>query len=358
MGGKPKGTQISQRKQQHIAIAASGQASFTSKKTLLNEVGFIHNSLPELALNTISLKTPFLGKTLSLPMMFSGMTGGTKEARAINRDLAKAAQKFGVAMGIGSQRAMMRSPELVDTYAVRELAPDVPLVGNLGVVQAYESGVTKTLTLATKIGMDALAIHLNPAQEMIQTNGDRDFRHGLEIIEKLVKADVMPIIVKETGCGLSAAVAKKLYDVGVRIVDVSGAGGTSWTAVESLRAPKNSLEKSLGETFWNWGIPTAASTAACHQAGLQVIATGGLKNGLDIARAGALGASLGGMAAAALRAQRNGGVQGVYDFLELTRLELQTTCLLTGTSRFSDLRNAPRVLGPSLRRWMDGLSIR
>jgi len=352
------GEPISKRKSDHIKVAASGDADFQGTTTLLQEVHFVHESLPELAMADIDLSTTLFGKRLAAPIVISGMTGGTPEAAAINRDLATAAQEAGIAFGVGSQRAMAEHPELAKTFTVRDVAPDVALIGNIGVVQARELGVTKVAELAKRIGADAMAVHLNPAQELIQENGDRDFSGALDTIARLVAELPVPVIAKETGCGLSPTAAQRLRRVGVDTVDVSGAGGTSWVAVEARRAAKGSDAEALGHELWNWGIPTAVTAAVCAHHGLEVIATGGLRTGSDIAAAIALGARCGGIAAGALRAQQSGGADGVKELIGRLKRALTTVALLTGNSTMSDLGRAHIHLGANLRSWLDDLGAR
>lgn len=348
---------ISKRKAAHIEVAASGDADFR-RSTLLEQVHLVHQSLPEMSVDDIDSTTTLFGKTLAAPLVISGMTGGTADAGAINRDLARAAQHANIAFGVGSQRAMAEHPELEDTFRVRDVAPDVVLIGNLGVVQARQLGTARVADLAARIGADAMAIHLNPAQEMIQVDGDRDFSGCLETISELVDTLPIPIVVKETGCGLSPETARAVSDAGVEVVDVSGAGGTSWIAVEARRAAGGSDSEALGNELWDWGIPTAVSVAACAGTGLSVIATGGLRTGHDVARAIALGATCGGLAAPALRAQRAGGYDGVVAFLDRIIASIRAITLLTACRATEALRIAPRHLGPELRSWMDDLGIR
>ncbi len=348
---------ISQRKADHIEVAASGDADFRTRTTLLEDVHLVHQSLPERALADVDLTTKLLDRTLAAPIVVSGMTGGTDEAYAINRDIARAAQSLGVGFGVGSQRAMVLHPELEATFQVRDTAPEVFLIGNLGIVQARELGASKVAELARRIGADAMAIHLNPAQELIQERGDRDFRGGINTLRNLVETLDVPIIVKETGCGLSLDVARAAIDVGVRAVDVSGAGGTSWVAAEAHRAADGSDAAALGDELWDWGLPTAVSVAACARAGLEVIATGGVRTGHDIARAIALGAAAGGFAAPVLRAHRAGGYDGVVEHLSRVIHSIRTVTLLCGRGAATELATAPRHLGPQLRAWLDDLGI-
>ncbi|MBX3161808.1 MAG: type 2 isopentenyl-diphosphate Delta-isomerase [Deltaproteobacteria bacterium] len=350
------GPAIVKRKSDHLEVAASGRADF-ARSTLLEHVHLVHQALPELAVDDIDLSTELVGKTLRAPLVVTGMTGGTPEAAAINRDLARAAQEAGIAFGVGSQRAMDEHPELAATYEVRDVAPDVVLLGNLGAVQLLAMGPVRALELARRIGADALAIHLNPGQELIQERGDRDFR-GLRVaIGKLVEASPLPIVVKETGCGLSVEAARALAGAGVTTVDVSGAGGTSWVAVEAVRAQGGSDAQALGDELREWGLPTAVSVAACARARLATIASGGMRSGLDVARAIALGARAGGMAAPMLRAQRDGGADGVRRAIDRVVASIRAVCLLTGCARVGDLARAPRHLGAPLRAWIDDLGV-
>lgn len=351
-------TPISQRKADHIEVAASGRADFRDRTTLLEEVHLVHQALPELAVEDVDLTTTLCNRRLRAPVVVSGMTGGTAEAGGINRDLARAAERVGVAFGVGSQRAMAMHPELEETFQVRDVAPDVMLIGNIGVVQARELGRARVAELARRIGADAMAVHLNPAMELIQDGGDRDFRGALETVAGLVDALPVPVIAKETGCGLSVEAAAALHRVGVAVVDVSGAGGTSWVAVEAQRAAPESAARRLGEELWDWGIPTAVSVVACASQGLDVIATGGLRSGLDVARALALGARCGGLAAPVLRAHRAGGFDGALAFLDQLVHSVRTVTLLCGCSNARDLVRASRHLGPELRAWLHDLGLR
>ncbi len=346
---------IAKRKADHLEVAASGRAEFV-KSTLLEHVHLVHQALPELTLDEIDLSTVLVGKRLAAPLVITGMTGGTAEAAAVNRDLARAAQAAGVALGLGSQRAMAEHPELARTYQIRDVAPDVVLFGNIGGVQAIAMGPDRVVALTTQIGADAICVHLNPGQELIQDHGDRDFRGVRDAIARLVEVSPVPVIVKETGCGLSAQAARALIAAGVHTVDVSGAGGTSWVAVEAVRAAEGSAAAALGAELWDWGIPTAVSVVGCARAGLDVIASGGLRSGHDVARALALGARAGGMAAPMLRAQRAGGTAAVAALIAQVVGAIRAVCLLTGSRTASDLARAPRHLGAPLRAYLDDLA--
>lgn len=341
---------ISQRKTDHINLCASGEVEFREKGTLLDQVQLVHDALPDRHLDEIDLTTPMFGKRLKAPVIISAMTGGTDEAQEINRDLARAAEALGLGFGLGSQRAMLVRPETSRTFQVREVAPNALLLGNIGLVQARDMSTPDLRSLCERVGADALCVHLNPAMELIQPGGDRDFRGGLDTLRRLHGELGVPIIVKETGCGLSRSVGVKVRALGIQAVDVSGAGGTSWVAVETKRAVGEA--KRLGEALWDWGIPTGASVGLLADLGLTIIATGGVRSGSDVAHALALGATAGGLAAPVLRAWKAGGYDGVIAFLQQVVEEVRAITFLTGCRTPSELRHAPRVLGSTLRAWL------
>jgi isopentenyl-diphosphate delta-isomerase len=276
--------------------------------------------------------------------MITGMTGGHPEAREINMNLALAAQEMGVAIGLGSQRAVLEDPGQVETFCIaREVAPDVPIVGNIGAVQLRESGPEILDRLAEMIGADAMAVHLNFLQESIQPEGDRD---ASRVLEAIASADSsVPIIVKETGAGVSGEVASALLEAGIKIVDVSGVGGTSWSAVEAFRAEEAGDKESLhmGRIFKSWGIPTPVSVVECVSAGAEVISSGGVRNGMDVAKSLALGASMAGMALPLL-AQACRGPGEVEKALKECIRALRLSMFLTGCRDLSRLRSARVVI--------------
>ncbi len=344
---------ISQRKKDHLALCAGPNVGFRDKDTLLQEVEFVHCALPEMHADEVDTTTTLLGRELKAPVLVAAMTGGTDIAAEINRDLARAADELGLGFGLGSQRAMFERPETAWTFQVREAAPNVLLLGNLGLVQARVMTTAQIEDLCGQVGANALCIHLNPAMEIVQPGGDRDFRDGLDVLRRLVESLPIPVVAKETGCGLSRVMAERISATGVRTVDVSGAGGTSWVAVEEHRAVDPDWKAVAGE-LWDWGIPTGASVLQVQGLGMDVIATGGIRTGLDVAKALALGATACGIAGQTLKAYRKGGFEGAKQFLHRIVLTVRSVMLLTGCRTVEELRHAPTVLGEPLARWRPG----
>ena len=341
---------ISQRKKDHLALCAGPNVGFREKTTLLEHVHLVHDALPEMHADEVDTTTTLLGRKLAAPVIVAAMTGGTEKAFEVNRDLARAADELGLAFGLGSQRAMFVRPETAWTFKIREAAPNVLLLGNLGVVQARQMTTQQIADLTGAVGANALCIHLNPAMEIVQPGGDRDFSGGLDTLARLAAELPIPVVAKETGCGLSRKVAEKIVKTGVKAVDTSGAGGTSWVGVEAHRAVDED-DKALAEELWDWGIPTGASVLQLSGLSLEIVATGGLKSGSDVARAVALGATVGGIAAEVLRAHKNGGFDGAKAFLRRTIASVKAIMLLTGCRDVAALRKAPKLLGEPLRMW-------
>jgi isopentenyl-diphosphate delta-isomerase len=342
-------TEIINRKLSHFDLCANQDVEFRRKTTLFEDVELVHQPLIETRLEEIDLSVTTLGKRLSFPLIITGMTGGAEEVARFNREIAGLADRMGVGFGVGSQRAMLRHPEMNKTFQVRDVAPDVLLLGNIGVAQAREMSVGEVTRLAEEIGADAMCVHLNAAMEIIQENGDHDFRGSLDAIERLVNESPLPIIIKETGCGFARESGIKLLDAGVKWIDVSGAGGTSWVGVETIR---NRAMRHLGEAFWDWGIPTAASVCELRSLDLNLIASGGVRTGLQAAKALALGAKVVGVALPVLRAYVSGGIEGVEAFLNAFRDELRVALMLCGCAKIDDLSPDHVVIGGRLLEWM------
>lgn len=349
-GTRRRVEQIPKRKDEHLDLATHGDVGFRRKTSLLECVELVHEALPELSLDELDLGVRIFGRKLRAPLIIVGMTGGTERARTINLELAALAEERGYGFGLGSQRAMLADPALLPTYEVRQVAPSTLLLGNIGAVQAARMSTAEAAQLVDAIAADALCVHLNPAMEIVQSEGDRNFR-GIEATFQRLSAELpVPVVAKETGCGLSVSTARRLRTAGVRDVDVSGAGGTSWVAVEAQRGPEQ--ERSLGERLWDWGIPTAASLLCVAPAGFRtVIATGGIATGLDAARALVLGAHAVGIARPVLQALERGGREGARSFLEGVERELRSVLLLMGARDVAAARGASRLLTGELALW-------
>jgi isopentenyl-diphosphate delta-isomerase len=351
-------TEIGERKADHLALCAQEDVGFRATSTLLECVRLVHDALPDLTLEEVDTSLVLFGKRLRAPIVIASMTGGTEEAGRVNRELAHIAEERGYGLGLGSQRAMHVKPGVAATYRVRDIAPKTLLLGNVGMVQARAMSTDTVRALISQVGADALCVHLNPAMELVQPGGDRDFSRGLETIARLVSELGLPVVVKETGCGISPSVGQRLRQVGAKHVDVSGAGGTSWVGVETKRAGAagEATAQALGEALWDWGIPTAASVALLAPMGFDtLIATGGIATGLDVARAVALGATAAGLARPVLRALAQGGRAGVAAFLDRVERELRTAMLLTGNRNLAALRATPRVVVGELHAWIEQL---
>ena len=344
-------TDISQRKTDHLDLATTGDVAFRTTTTLFECVRLVHNALPELSLEEIDLSVRVLGKRLKAPLLIAAMTGGTERAARINAELASIAEERGYAFGLGSQRAMHVDPGVAPSYQVREVAPSALLLGNIGAVQAVGMSRDQIQELVSTVGADALCVHLDAAMEIVQPEGDRDFRGVVERLARLVQELPVPVVVKETGCGLSRSVGARLRAAGVRHADVSGAGGTSWVAIEGQRVPKTRMN--LGKAFREWGIPTAASVACLADQGYKTLfATGGIHDGLEVAKALALGATAAGIARPVLQRLENGGRAAALEFLAGIEGELRAAMLLVGARAPADLRQVHRVIVGELRDWL------
>ena len=334
---------IDQRKADHIKINLE-QDVRSALTTGLEKYHFIHEALPELDLNRIDTTLNLFGKTLNSPTLVSSMTGGTDEAETINLRLAEAAQECGVAMGVGSQRAAIEHPEQAKTFQVRRAAPDILLFANLGAVQFnYGYSVNECRKAVDMIQADALYLHLNPLQEAVQDAGDTNWIGIAKKIEEVCKKLEVPVIAKEVGWGISEKTAKLLANCGVQAIDVAGAGGTSWSQVEMHRAP-DEFTRQLAATFVGWGIPTSDSILNVKKAvpEMTIFASGGLKDGLDIAKCIALGATLGGMAGNFLKAAAVSTEKAV-EMMRLTKRQIDVTMFAAGIGTLEELRNTKLV---------------
>ena len=335
------------RKASHLSIAASEDVEADEARPGWRDWRLPHLALPEAHPDELDLSVELLGKRLSAPLMVAGLTGGSQRAGEINRRLARVAQELGLAMGLGSQRTMLEVPTLAPTFAVRDLAPDVLLLGNIGAVQLNLGvGMDACRWLVDEVGADALAVHLNPLQELVQPEGDRDWRGLLGRIEELATALDVPVVAKETGAGISGPVAAALRDVGVAAIDVGGSGGTSWGWIEGFRA-SDPQRRAIGATFRDWGLPTSEAVIDCREAlgeGFPLIATGGVRSGLDAAVALALGADVAGVALPFFRA----AAEGFEEVLALGRRlveEIRVAVFLSGAGSCNGLRGLASPVG-------------
>lgn len=334
--------EIERRKADHIRINLEEDVQFPRLTTGLERYRFIHQALPELNLDEIDLSTTLLGKRLRAPLLISSMTGGTETARTINRNLAQAAQAAGIAMGLGSQRAAIENPALASTYQVRDLAPDILLFANLGAVQLnYGYGVDQCRRAVEMVEADALILHLNALQEAVQPGGDGNWKGLLRRIEAVCRALPVPVVVKEVGWGLSERVARQLAEAGVAALDVAGAGGTSWSEVEARRAPTE-LHRRVASAFADWGLPTAETLLMARRGApnLPVIASGGLRDGIDVAKCIALGAAAAGMAGPFLKAAAVSTEAVSEAITEITRV-LRIAMFCAGAGSIPELQATP-----------------
>lgn len=336
-GSRSTQSKIDQRKADHIKINLERDVR-SALSTGLENYRFVHEALPELDLERIDTSLRLFGKALAAPVLISSMTGGTADAELINLRLAEAAQQMKIAMGVGSQRAAIENPDQAKTFQVRRAAPDILLFANLGAVQLnYGYGVEHCRRAVDMIEADALILHLNPVQEAVQDAGDTNFADLARQIEEVCKKLGVPVIAKEVGWGISEGTARRLANCGVAAIDVAGAGGTSWSQVEMYRAP-DEFTRQLAATFVGWGIPTAESIVNVRSAvpEMTIFASGGLKDGLDIAKCIGLGATLGGMAGQFLKAAAV-STRSVVQMMELTKRQIQVTMFATGAGSLQDL---------------------
>lgn len=355
-GEGTEGLDLSHRKAEHVKVVLGKDVE--GRYRYWNDVQLVHNALPEVDFDQVDPSTVLFGKRLAAPLVITGMTGGFPDAAKINGNLARAAAEVGIAMGVGSERAGILKGQYPESYAcVAGFA--VPLkFANIGAPQIIEQspgeqvvGVEEARRAMELIGADVLAIHLNFLQEMVQPEGDRRARGCLDRIGELAHA--FPVLAKETGAGLSQSVGERLRAKGVRGFDVSGTGGTSFAAVEHYRAVEQGAEREarLGRTFWDWGIPSPASVHEIVPLGLPVIASGGIRSGLDVARAIALGASAAGTAGGVLRAASQ-GFEETRRELEQIVYELRVAMFLTGCRTVAELGKVPTVVTGETRAWL------
>lgn len=342
---------INQRKTEHIRLCLTEQVEGVNKSTGLEGISFLHNALPEINFADINLETSFLGKQLQAPFLVSSMTGGSALASEININLAVASEEKGWAIGLGSTRALLESTAHEESFLIRKQAKTVPIIANLGAVQFnYGYGVEECQRIVDATEADSLVLHLNSLQEIVQDGGDLNFENLLPKIEEVCKKINVPIGVKEVGFGIDGTVAKKLADAGVHYIDVAGAGGTSWSQVEKLRT-NDPLREAAAEAFNNWGLPTKDCLVSVRSKlpSVPLVASGGMKTGVDAAKAITIGADVVGYARTLLKAATE-SVEEVMKVMDQIEFEMKMTMFGIGVTSLEELKNTKRVsiMGRSL----------
>jgi isopentenyl-diphosphate delta-isomerase len=331
-------TRTQRRKKEHLELCLDTERVSGPSSTGLEAYRFIHNALPELDIDEIDLRTTFLGKPLKAPILISSMTGGFDLARKVNRNLAAAAQGLGLAMGVGSQRVAIEEPSASASFEVRDIAPDILLFGNLGAVQLnYGYTVEHCRRAVAMIGADGLILHLNVLQEAVQPEGNRNFKGLGDKIAAVCRELEVPVVVKEVGNGISVDVARRLQRAGVKAIDIAGKGGTSWSAVEAQRAAKQGQRPDTA--FADWGIPTEEALISVRKAlpTIQLVASGGIRSGVDIAKAIALGADIAAFGQPLLAAALESSAKVVEQIAGIIH-ELKVSMLCAGAANLAELR--------------------
>ena len=344
------------RKLEHILINLEKNVN-TTRSSGFDDLYLKHNAVPNIDMDKISTKTKFLNKTLNFPLLISAMTGGTRTAEKINGILAQAAEETGIAMAVGSQRAAIENPNLEYTYSiVRKKAPNAIIIGNIGAPQiAIKYGYSEIKRAIDMIDADAIAIHFNALQEAVQPEGDVKFSKVLERLDAIINKLEIPIIAKETGAGMSREDALLLASHNIKYIDIGGLGGTSFSAVEVYRAEKNgdNEKKHLGKLFWDWGIPTAISLIEVSSVDdVHIIASGGIRNGIDMCKALVLGAELVGIARPFLKPAYDGDLDAVKYKIKLLEKELRTCMFLIGAHNIDSLKEKDIIITGFVAEWI------
>lgn len=335
---------ISNRKLQHLLVCRDHDVNY-KKTTGFENIELIHRALPEIDKDSIDISTSVFSKKLDIPLFITAITGGHPAAKDINKELAIAAEEANIALGLGSQRAAVENPDLADTYSVaRDYAPSALLLGNIGAPQ-----IDYAQKAVEMFDADILAIHLNPLQESIQPEGDLDASSYLNDIGEITKLVDVPVMVKETGTGICAEDAAALESKGIDYIDIEGAGGTSWAAVETYRAE----DKELGELFWDWGIPTAVSTVEVSSSvNIPIVSSGGIRSGLDAAKAISLGADAVGIALPFLKESFNGH-ESIMNYINKFKESLKIAMFLVGASNLEELKSCNLIIKGETKEWLD-----
>ncbi|MEM4915837.1 MAG: type 2 isopentenyl-diphosphate Delta-isomerase [Desulfurococcaceae archaeon] len=356
----PENEAIANRKLQHIEICTRNDVVFPGNcEDVFKEIILVHQAFPGINLNDVLLSTKFLGYELNAPIIIEAMTGGHESLRTINEQLAKIAKEFKIAIGLGSQLLLIKSnfkEKILETYrVVREVSWDIPVIGNIGITSLWDIDIDKIKIAMDAIDVDALAVHLNPAQEVIQPEGDTRFgKDLLQRFQVLVKEIRMPIIIKEVGHGLSMETVKLFYEIGVKMFDTAGACGTNWALVEAYRNPPDSVKHIIGAKLSSWGIPTPLSVIEARVAGpgSVIIASGGIWDGIKAVKSLALGSNLVGIARPVLKHLLEGGLENAKKYISLFIEEMRISMFLVGATTLSELLEKPLVLGERIINYM------
>lgn len=333
------GGEIGKRKAKHIDVCVDPTARIEGSDVGWGGIRFFHEALPETAEAEVDTTTEFLGQRIALPLLISCMTGGSAKGFQANKDLAKAAQQAVIPVGLGSIRVLFSHPELIPHFAVKSLAPDVPVLANIGGVQVRDMEHRELVELCRRLEVQALVVHLNPGQEIYQPGGDRDFRGIRSALVRLCDQAPLPIIVKETGFGIRPGTVQELLDAGAAYVDLAGSGGTNWILVEAHREGEDDLTDAM--EFADWGMPTSLLLGALGRDVRGVIASGGLRTGMDVAKAVAMGAEVAALALPFIRAVVDQGTEGAIRLVRRIEKTLRAAMVLTAARNLSELRRVP-----------------
>ncbi|NBB90931.1 MAG: type 2 isopentenyl-diphosphate Delta-isomerase [Spirochaetes bacterium] len=336
---------IGERKARHLSICVDeSRYSVESGSAGFDELSFVHRALPEIGAGDIDTGLDFLGMRIRMPLLISSMTGGSDQGYEANKNLARAAQEAGIPVGMGSMRILFRKPEVFDHFYLKRYAPDVPVFANMGGVQIRDFPRQEVIEMIRRLEVDALVVHLNAGQELFQDGGDRDFAGILDGISRFCDASPVPVIVKETGFGIHPGEVTRLLNAGVSYVNLAGSGGTNWVTVEAYRL--DGTMQAAADEFASWGTPTAPLLAAVGRREGRIIASGGLRSGMDVAKATAMGAELSGLALPFIRAVVSQGVEGVVEVTQKLRKTLETVMIMTSSRTLEDLRRVTLLRSP------------
>ncbi len=342
-------SEMSRRKAQHLEICVDQDAyAVETGRTRLDEVHLVHHSLPELDAAAVDAGLDFLGHRITMPVFISSMTGGSSAGYQTNKDLASVAQQLGIPVGMGSIRILFRKPDVIEHFYLKKYAPDVPVFANIGGVQLPEMSHREIYEMLRRLEVDGIAVHLNPGQELFQPGGDRDFSGIYAALSEFIEHAPVPVLVKETGFGINPREVHRLLDAGARYVNIAGSGGTNWVRVEAYRREESAMTAAAAE-FDEWGLPTGLVLAALGRSVPGVLASGGMRTGMDAVKAVALGADAVGMALPFVRALHTGGVDAAVDFGKRLKYVIETAMALCGCSNGAELRNAPLWMEEKLR---------